>query len=120
MVVSSIFMYVHQSEAYAYPSVKLTESHIATACVPAAILIEELQDTVRHNFLAPWTDVHCCYGPNSDTKGISQAISRAVAALWLLQPRAFWFLNRIVSLVSASNYYVASFASATLVVALVV
>ena len=38
-----------------------------------------------------------------------QALSSALAALGTLQPRAFGLLNRLVPLVLASNYYVASY-----------
>ena len=42
------------------------------------------------------------------------ALSSALAALGTLQPRAFGLLNRLVPLVLASNYYLASYLSKTL------
>ena len=59
----------------------------------------------------------CCYTLNrldASTNGNyaiyrnPRALSSALATLGTLQPRALGFLNRVVPLVSASNYYVAT------------
>ena len=64
--------------------------------------------TLRHIY-------SCCYTLNkldASTNGNyaiyrnPRALSSALATLGTLQPRALVFLNRVVPLVSASNYYV--------------